>query len=109
MNSLWIKLTCASRLGAFLGALFACTGTSGVAQDVTGTFVTIEAPGARMTAARAITADGRIVGFFDDANGHTHGFLLVDANFMTIDAPGAGSTLAFGINARGDIVGAWVD
>lgn len=82
-----------------------------LAQDVTGTFVPIEVPGATFTAARAITADGRIVGFFTDANGLTHGFLLVEGCFTSIDVPvpGARSTTALGINSSGDIVGSWVD
>jgi probable HAF family extracellular repeat protein len=86
-------------------------GASGGAQEVTGTFVPIEVPGASFTAARAITADGRIVGFFGEAGGRQHGFLLADGSFTTIDVPvpGARSTNAFGINARGDIVGAWID
>ena len=60
-----------------------------------------------MPVARAITADGRIVGFFGEASGRQHGFLLVDGSFTMIDVPvpGARSTNAFGINARGDIVG----
>jgi probable HAF family extracellular repeat protein len=91
--------------------LVAVAHANGLAQDVTGTFVPIEVPGASFTAARAITADGRIVGFFGDASGRQHGFLLVDGSFTTIDVPvaGARSTNAFGINARGDIVGSWVD
>lgn len=84
-------------------------GAKGLAQDVTGTFVPIEVPGAQSTSARAITADGRIVGQFTDTNGRTHGFLLVDGSFTTIDAPDARLTVANGINARGDIVGAWRD
>lgn len=81
------------------------------AQEVSGTFVSIEVPGAQFTAARAITADGRIVGFFTDANGLTHGFLLVGGSLTSIDVPvpGARSTTALGINSRGDIVGSWVD
>jgi probable HAF family extracellular repeat protein len=86
-------------------------GVSGLAHDAAGTFVSIEVSGARLTAARAITEDGRIVGLFTDANGLTHGFLLVDGSFTSIDVPvvGARSTTALGINARGDIVGSWVD
>lgn len=91
--------------------LVAVADAQGLAQEVTGTFVPIEVPGARFTAARAITADGRIVGFFTDANGLTHGFLLVDGSLTSIDVPvpGARSTTALGINSRGDIVGSWVD
>lgn len=91
--------------------LVVLAGARGLAHDVTGTFVTIEVPGATFTSAQAITADGRIVGFFTDGNGRTHGFLLADGSFTRIDVPvpGARSTSALGINSRGDIVGAWVD
>jgi probable HAF family extracellular repeat protein len=91
--------------------LVAVANATGVAQEVTGTFVPIEVPGASFTLARAITADGRIVGIFGEASGRQHGFLLADGSFTTIDVPvtGARSTNAFGINARGDIVGSWVD
>ncbi len=84
---------------------------SAAAQEVTGQFVPIDVPGAVFTAARAITADGRIVGFFGEPDGRQRGFLLADGTFTTIDVPvaGARATNAFGINARGDIVGSWVD
>src|SRR5687767_11799448 len=74
--------------------LMVLAGTRGLAQDVTGTFVPIEVPGASFTVARAITADGRIVGFYGEASGRQHGFLLADGNFTTIDVPvpGARST-----------------
>ena len=79
--------------------------------DAAPAFVPIEVPGAAFTVARAITADGRVVGFFGEAAGRQHGFLLADGNFTIIDVPvpGARATNAFGINARGDIVGSWVD
>ena len=59
----------------------------GIAQDVTGTFVPIEVLGASFTVARAITADGRIVGIFGEASGRQHGLLLADGSFTTIDVP----------------------
>lgn len=90
--------------------LIALAGESGVAQEGTGTFVPIEVPGAPLTAARAITADGRIVGFYGVVNAQ-HGFLLADGTLTTIDVPEpeARWTNIFGINARGDIVGAFGD
>lgn len=83
----------------------------GLAQDVTGTFVPIEVEGAPFTVARAITADGRIVGFFGVVNGPQHGFLLADGILTTIEVPvpDARWTNVFGINARGDVVGAFGD
>jgi probable HAF family extracellular repeat protein len=92
-------------------ALVGFAGARGLAQDVTGTFVPIEVPGAPFTVARAITADGRIVGFFGVSNGPQHGFLLSDGIVTTIDVPvpDARWTNVFGINARGDVVGAFGD
>ena len=92
-------------------AVVVLAGARGVAEDVTGTFVPIEVQGAALTAARAITADGRIVGFFGVVNGPQHGFLLADGTLSTIDVPvpDARWTNVFGINARGDVVGAFGD
>jgi probable HAF family extracellular repeat protein len=91
--------------------LIGLASASAVAKDVTWTFGPIEVPGAPFTAARAISADGRIVGFYGAVNGPQHGFLLADGIFTTIDVPvpGARWTQVFGINARGDIVGAFAD
>jgi uncharacterized membrane protein len=110
-------VTCDSRGIKWLLAvvtLVGLAGASALAQDVSGTFVPIEVPGAPFAAARAITADGRIVGFYGVPNGAQHGFLLADGVFTTIDVPsdavpGARWTNIFGINARGDIVGAFAD
>jgi probable HAF family extracellular repeat protein len=67
------------------------------------------APGgvALQTSPRGINARGDIVGFYVDASGKQHGFLLQDGTFTTIDFPLAGvrATSANGINARGEIVG----
>jgi uncharacterized membrane protein len=89
---------------AVLG-LLALGGAKGLAQDVTGTFVSIEVQGATFTAARAITPDGRIVGFFIDTSGRPHGFLLTNCSLTTLDVPGALGTIVAGINAVGDVVG----
>jgi len=67
------------------------------------------APGgvAAQTGARGINARGDVVGFYVDAQGKQHGFLLQDGRYSTIDFPAAGvrATIANGINARGEIVG----
>jgi probable HAF family extracellular repeat protein len=68
-------------------------------------------PGAVFTAARAITADGRVVGFFVDTGSRVHGFLHTDGSFTTLDVPvpGAQGTIVAGMNSVGDIVGAFLD
>ncbi len=107
-----------TRLGAVCYRLLLGVGSialvtaSSSAQEEAGGFVPIEVPGATFTACRAIAADGRIVGFYGDASGRQHGFLLAHGVFTTIDAPAelqARGTSAFGINNRGDIVGSWID
>jgi uncharacterized membrane protein len=45
------------------------------------------------------------VGFYSNATGGVHGFLLSKGAFTNIDVPGASSTEAQGISLEGDIVG----
>jgi probable HAF family extracellular repeat protein len=71
------------------------------AQDASYTFTNIDVPGATLTEAYGINAAGQIVGHFQDATGHTHGFLKDGATFTTIDVPGALYTEAHGINTAG--------
>ena len=101
----------ATRLLLTLVMLIGLAGTSGSAREMLGTFVSIEVPGWPLTAARGITADGRVVGFYGVMNGAQHGFLFADGTITTIDVPvpDARWTNIFGINARGDIVGAFAD
>jgi hypothetical protein len=77
-------------------------------ESLTGTFATIDVPGATATIATDINAEGAIVGRYGMA-GQTHGFLLTPAGeMMTIDFPGANFTVAGSINDRGDIVGWYI-
>jgi len=72
-----------------------------------GAFEQITVPGAVWTFSRGINARGDIVGYYSDASGKTHGFLLEkDApSPQVIDFPGAFQTEATGINDHGEIVG----
>jgi uncharacterized membrane protein len=49
------------------------------------------------------------VGWYSDAGGKGHGFLLDQGNYTTLDVPGATDTHANGINASGQIVGWYSD
>lgn len=69
---------------------------------------------ARSTTPQGISPGGDIVGFYLDAVGQQHGFLLSGGKFTTIDIPGAlvGATGILptslrGISPSGDIVGAF--
>lgn len=69
---------------------------------------------ARSTSAMGINPAGDIVGWYADAAGQTHGYVLSRGRFTTIDVPGdlagvAGTlpTIARGIGPSGDIVGTY--
>jgi hypothetical protein len=49
-----------------------------------------------------------MLGWYDDADGHTHAFLLRRGRFSTIDVPGSTYTRGNDLNDRGEIVG-WYD
>src|SRR5262245_45977669 len=74
-----------------------------------GTFTTIDVPGASSTFAEAMNDMRQIVGFFKDITGVSHGFLWDRGRFTVIDAPGATTTSASAINALGQIIGSFVD
>lgn len=71
-------------------------------------FITIDFPGAILTNAQGINAQGEIVGGYTDTAGRTHGFLLSGGQFQSIDVPDARATFARGIGPGGDIVGTYV-
>lgn len=73
------------------------------------TYVSFDVPGAAVTVLQGINSEGAIVGYYNDANGKQHGFLLSGGSVTTIDYSGALATIARGINSHGDIVGTHVD
>ncbi len=54
-----------------------------------------------------INGRGEIVGWYEDADGIQHGYVLEHGVFTTVDVPDATSARILGINASGDIVGAY--
>jgi hypothetical protein len=70
-----------------------------------GTYTQFDYPGALTTAGLGIDTGGDIVGFYEDASGYAHGFLLKENSYTTLDYPGAIYTYLFGINDPGQIVG----
>lgn len=72
------------------------------------TFATIDFPESVLTHALGIGPGGDIVGYYRDAAGKTHGFLLSHGQFTSIDYPGAIYTDARGISPGGDIVGSFM-
>jgi uncharacterized membrane protein len=49
------------------------------------------------------------VGYYYDADGKGHGFLLDNGSYTTLDPPGSTYTQANGINDSRQIVGSYVD
>jgi uncharacterized membrane protein len=79
------------------------------AQDPSYTFTVIDFPGASFTQAWGINNAGDIVGYYLDATGRAHDFLLSGGRFTTIDVPGSFGGIGFGpgINNHGDIAGSF--
>jgi probable HAF family extracellular repeat protein len=59
--------------------------------------------------ATGINNSQQISGFYIDANGVNHGFLLNFGLLVTLDAPGSTFTQALGLNNKGQVVGDYVD
>ena len=74
-----------------------------------GTFTTIDVPGASATFADAINNTRQIVGFFVDSNGVAHGFLWEQGRITVIDIPGATRVFGWKINTAGQTIGSFED
>ena len=78
--------------------------------EVGGVFHVITIPGAVGGAqATGINNAGVTCGFFIDANGVNHGWIIYSGVFMPLDFPGSTFTQALGVNNRGQVVGTFVD
>ena len=75
-----------------------------------GVFQVITIPAAAGGAqATSINNSQQICGFYVDAGGVNHGFLLNFGLLVTLDAPGSTFTQALGLNNRGQVVGDYMD
>jgi hypothetical protein len=59
--------------------------------------------------ATGINNSQQICGFYIDANGVNHGFLLNFGQLVTLDVPGSTFTQALGLNNKGEVVGVFLD
>ena len=89
-------------------ALFSRDSSHGFLLD-SGTFTTIDVPGARSTFADAINNTRQIVGFFVDINDVSHGFLWEQGRLTIIDIPGATRVFGWKINTAGQTIGSFED
>jgi probable HAF family extracellular repeat protein len=75
-----------------------------------GTTTWFSVPNSVFTRPRGISANGDVVGIFQDtATKNFHGFLYRQGSFSTLDVPGATATRPTSMNAVGDIVGYYND
>jgi hypothetical protein len=75
-----------------------------------GVFQVIVIPGATGGAqATGVNNSQQICGFYIDANGVNHGFLLNFGVFTRLDYPGSIFTQALGLNNSGNVVGVYMD
>jgi probable HAF family extracellular repeat protein len=73
-------------------------------------FTVITIPGSPGGAqATGVNNAGNVCGFFIDAMGTNHGFLLIGSQLTTLDAPNSTFTQALGLNNKGQVVGAFMD
>ena len=89
--------------------------TAASGPKATGTYTTIDIPGATFFFLEGINPRGDIVGAYYDSSFTLHNFLLSNGTFQEINPPGAGLDFLFeflpqtGINPRGDIVANYAD
>jgi uncharacterized membrane protein len=76
-------------------------------------FQTIDDPnGVAVNAAESINSSGKIAGYYEDAAGDFHGYLLSSGQYTTIDDPNTGpgqSSFAYTVNASGRVAGEYID
>jgi uncharacterized membrane protein len=70
-------------------------------------YSTFDFPGAVLTNAQGINAQGEIVGLYTDTAGKTHGFIRSGEHYRSVDFPEAGATQLRGISQTGDMVGSY--
>ena len=103
----------ARRIGAFLGTLALAAVAGGAvaggavagAGPASGTFRTIDRPGALRTWPEGITSSGAVFGQFETAQGYMAGFVLRRGRWTTVEDPLATWSTVVGILASGAVVG----
>jgi uncharacterized membrane protein len=69
----------------------------------------VDFPGATFTAVEGLNNSGTAVGYYFDAAGSEHGFIVSGSKYTNLDYPGSLATAANKINDAGAIVGSFLD
>jgi hypothetical protein len=70
-----------------------------------GTFITLDYPGAQSSGARGVNDRGEVAGFYNDSTGISHSYTYQNGAFQELVVPGCWQSGALGINNLGDVVG----
>jgi hypothetical protein len=69
----------------------------------------LKIPGSTSAQAAGINNSGNVCGFFVDANGVNHGWVLIEGDFDILNVPGSTVTQALGLNNKGLVAGSYID
>jgi probable HAF family extracellular repeat protein len=72
-------------------------------------FELLNIPASTSAQATGINNSGDVCGFFVDAKGVNHGFLLIRGRFELLHFPASAGTQALGLNNKGQVVGVYTD
>ena len=113
------RACCATSAAALAAAILVstpatATSASPLAGYASGTYTTINYPGAVDTDISGINNLGMMVGYYIDTAGVNHGFIYQHGTFTSFNDPNAGTAKGQGtqgsaINDSGTIVGAYID
>jgi hypothetical protein len=101
--------------GVIAGNYSDSKGNHGFVRSRDGTITPFDPLGSTYTTVAGITPEGKITGYYTDANGVDHGFLRApNGKFTTVDDPLAGTqsgqgTFSLGINPAWEITGYYYD
>ena len=93
--------------GDVVGRTDFTSGADGFLRTAKGQVTIIDFPGALVTNANGINAQGQIVGNYqlNCCGFNAHGFIYDNGQFTTVDVPGARDTFPLSINVHGVIAG----
>ena len=83
--------------------------TAYVYNEFGGVFEALSIPNSVSAQATGINNSGNVCGFYVNAGGVNHGWLLVGGHFTVLNYPGSTGTQALGLNNTGSVVGFYTD
>lgn len=98
----------ANQAASSCSAVFALLTLTQEARAGTWQFTTIKVPGVQIVSAVGINDSNQVVGYYQDAKTHYHGYVWADGKLTKVDANGYKETRLQGVNDSGIVTGvAW--